>query len=863
MRRQILILLGFTVLIFLCASSSYSNNINELNTAIQARGARWIAKETPFSNIPNEEWRKWTGSPDDFSLSGMPLEPPFYYPFLLPSSFDWTNNEGNYITSVKTQLSCAACGVFTWIAAMESKFLITHDLPGVDLNLSEQIVLSCSGATNCGGGGTLEGIFDFLQTTGTYLERCYAFTGTDGDCSKACYNWQTNAYKIDGWRYLISYSFNNKADLSVIKNALYANGPLPVLMKIYEDFFNYGEGVYTHTSGNYVDTHWVLLVGWDDAKGALKCKNSWGTVWGDEGFFWISYNELFGTGPAEFGRIVLALGNVLQSQVMSISVSQTNLNAAQYVGTTSFSVSNTGTGTMPWSASVTSGSSWLSITSGATGSNSGTITCNYSINTTTSSRTATIRITASGATGSPVDVTVTQASAGQPYEIYYDDGVYDAITSPWSDQYGSEMAVRFDAPSYPTKINKVRFFVTWWQEPMTQFRVYIYDTNNGIYPGTRLDDGSIYGQAIEGQEWVDIDISNKNIELQRGFFISMYWIKAPGANGDFAQFLGYDTTTDAGRTFWKHGYSGSWYSPSSTGNSMIRAVVADIQAPTPMGCNATIDEKLLLHIPYLSYVNPISGTLSLWAELLYEFNPTYPTLILFKLSDAGIITSPSYLCEASTLSYDFKIHIPDVLLPDGSTHLWVDLEYRPALSIDVNAYFVVTDFGLIDGFLTLPYLSSMPLKELWFVDVLLSDQGTFRDWMGGQQTWDRHLGIDFIPDQKYTGWPVIAAAPGKVIQAKWYDEDGYIVILEHTGGYYSIYAHLSDIRTTIGAYVARGDEIAGFGRTGSQVGPDVTLHFQIDKGWLGGDARVDPYDDLLNPTDHSLWTIYNTPQFSR
>lgn len=157
----------------------------------------------------------------------------------------------------------------------------------------------------------------------------------------------------------------------------------------------------------------------------------------------------------------------------------------------------------------------------------------------------------------------------------------------------------------------------------------------------------------------------------------------------------------------------------------------------------------------------------------------------------------------------------------------------------------------------------MPLKELWFVDVLLSDQGTFRDWMGGQQTWDRHLGIDFIPDQKYTGWPVIAAAPGKVIQAKWYDEDGYIVILEHTGGYYSIYAHLSDIRTTIGAYVARGDEIAGFGRTGSQVGPDVTLHFQIDKGWLGGDARVDPYDDLLNPTDHSLWTIYNTPQFSR
>jgi hypothetical protein len=118
---------------------------------------------------------------------------------------------------------------------------------------------------------------------------------------------------------------------------------------------------------------------------------------------------------------------------------------------------------------------------------------------------------------------------------------------------------------------------------------------------------------------------------------------------------------------------------------------------TPTGCNATIDERLLLQIPYLSYVNPISGTLSLWAELLYEFNPTYPTLILFKLSDAGIITSPSYLCEASTLSYDFKIHIPDVLLPDGSTHLWVDLEYDSVTSTEGSAYFLVTNYGFVFG----------------------------------------------------------------------------------------------------------------------------------------------------------------------
>ena len=43
------------------------------------------------------------------------------------------------------------------------------------------------------------------------------------------------------------------------------------------------------------------------------------------------------------------------------------------------------------------------------------------------------------------------------------------------------------------------------------------------------------------------------------------------------------------------------------------------------------------------------------------------------------------------------IPVPDVLLPDGSTHLWVDLEYSPALSINGNTYFDVTNFGVVSN----------------------------------------------------------------------------------------------------------------------------------------------------------------------
>jgi phosphatidylethanolamine-binding protein (PEBP) family uncharacterized protein len=109
-------------------------------------------------------------------------------------------------------------------------------------------------------------------------------------------------------------------------------------------------------------------------------------------------------------------------------------------------------------------------------------------------------------------------------------------------------------------------------------------------------------------------------------------------------------------------------------------------------CMATLDKNLSLHIPYLSYNDPISGASSLWADFVYEFNSKYPTLIIYKYINAGTINNPSYLCAASTLSSDLKIHIPDVVLPDGITHLWIDLEYEPTLSTKENAYFLVTGY---------------------------------------------------------------------------------------------------------------------------------------------------------------------------
>ncbi len=96
-------------------------------------------------------------------------------------------------------------------------------------------------------------------------------------------------------------------------------------------------------------------------------------------------------------------------QTLGLQITPDKRNVTKYAGTTTFSVANSGSGTMPWTASVTSGGTWARITSGSSGSNAGTVTVVYDANPAGGeTRTATIRVTATGATGSPQEVSVVQ-----------------------------------------------------------------------------------------------------------------------------------------------------------------------------------------------------------------------------------------------------------------------------------------------------------------------------------------------------------------------------------------------------------------------------------------------------------------------
>ncbi len=93
------------------------------------------------------------------------------------------------------------------------------------------------------------------------------------------------------------------------------------------------------------------------------------------------------------------------------------------------------------------------------------------------------------------------------------------------------------------------------------------------------------------------------------------------------------------------------------------------------------------------------------------------------------------------------------------------------------------------------------------------------------------------------GSPVRAVARGRVSYADWLPGLGLLVILDHGGGYLSLYAHNDTINRNVGDWVRPGDVISTVGDSGGRA--QTALYFEIRKGtrpenphrWFGGPLK--------------------------
>lgn len=205
-----------------------------------------------------------------------------------PAIFDLRDADGrNYCTPVRDQGDCGSCVAFGVSAAMEHVYRFGQRDPNLAVDLSEAHLFYCHGRADgrgCDTGWMPDRALEASADKGVATEECYPYTAGDQDCAGLDPNWRDSRAVVTHWQDI-------SGNPAAMKRAIAQYGSIVACLYVYQDFYAYRSGVYRQTGGELAGGHCVTLVGYDDVEGCWIGKNSWGTGWGDQGFFRIAYGE--------------------------------------------------------------------------------------------------------------------------------------------------------------------------------------------------------------------------------------------------------------------------------------------------------------------------------------------------------------------------------------------------------------------------------------------------------------------------------------------------------------------------------------------------------------------------------------------
>jgi len=155
--------------------------------------------------------------------------------------------------------------------------------------LSPEDLVSCDRSDLGCSGGWLGNSWSYIENTGVETEACFPYTAGSG-IAPACQTVCVDGTYITKYKTIPGSSNHCVGDVNCIKNEIAAHGPVDTGFDVYQDFFNYYSGIYKHVAGSYAGGHAVKIVGYGVENGLNYwiAANSWGTGWGEQGFFRIA-----------------------------------------------------------------------------------------------------------------------------------------------------------------------------------------------------------------------------------------------------------------------------------------------------------------------------------------------------------------------------------------------------------------------------------------------------------------------------------------------------------------------------------------------------------------------------------------------
>ncbi len=263
------------------------DELTELQRAIEDQGYSWSIGPTPLSVMPPEEQDRRLGLrlvPEEMARIEAMMSTMAPRAVEFPPAWDWRDVDGaDWTTPIRDQRACGSCVAFGTVGVLETMLKRYHDDAGLEVDLSEAHLFFCGCGACCDKGWWPSYALDYARDSGVPDEACFPYQDHNMPCSDSCDDWPSRAVRVVNWSEVL--------DVGVRKEWLATKGPMVGCMAVYRDFFSYTGGVYRHTSGSLAGYHAICVVGYSEADECWICKNSWGTGWGEAGWFRIGYGE--------------------------------------------------------------------------------------------------------------------------------------------------------------------------------------------------------------------------------------------------------------------------------------------------------------------------------------------------------------------------------------------------------------------------------------------------------------------------------------------------------------------------------------------------------------------------------------------
>jgi len=195
----------------------------------------------------------------------------------------WDSVSQGWVGAIKDQAQCGSCWDFSGTGMIE----IAYNKAGLGpIVLSEEYTLSCCRNGGCNGDDNVT-VLEWAKKTGLPTTADYGpYAGRPQQCA---FRNSMTLYKVNDWGFCDNAGGNGVAPVDTIKAAIMQHGSAGSAIAADDAFMNIRPGTVFHGSGSRDINHDIILVGWDDTKGAWILRNSWGTSWVDGGYCWIAY----------------------------------------------------------------------------------------------------------------------------------------------------------------------------------------------------------------------------------------------------------------------------------------------------------------------------------------------------------------------------------------------------------------------------------------------------------------------------------------------------------------------------------------------------------------------------------------------